>query len=176
MLPPGFQTSRLILRPIEAGDAGAIFDGYAQDREVTRYMTWRPHRDRSDADACVAGCLATPRDWSLTYAITGRGDHRLRGVFELRRPVPYRLGYGYVLARQFWGQGLMSEVLTAAVEWALAQSDVWRIGDVCDVDNLASARVMEKACMTRQALLRRWSMHPNVSDEPRDCLSFARYR
>jgi [ribosomal protein S5]-alanine N-acetyltransferase len=94
----------------------------------------------------------------------------------LRRPVSYRLGYGYVLARQFWGQGLMTEVLTAAVEWALVQSDVWRIGDVCDVDNLASARVMGKAGMKKEALLRRWSMHPNVSDEPRDCFSFARYR
>ena len=176
MLPPGFQTARLILRPIEVGDAGAIFDGYAQDRQVTRYMTWRPHRDISDAHAFIAVCLATPRDRSLTYAITGRGDDRLRGVFELRRPVSYRLGYGYVLGRQFWGQGLMTEVLTAAVEWALAQSEVWRIGDVCDVDNRASARVMEKAGMTREALLRRWSMHPNVSSEPRDCFSFVRSR
>jgi [ribosomal protein S5]-alanine N-acetyltransferase len=176
MLPPGFQTARLILRPIEVGDADAIFDGYAQDNEVTRYMTWRPHRNISDAHAFIAVCLATPRERSLTYAITGRSDHRLRGVFELRRPAAYRLGYGYVLARQFWGQGLMSEALTAAVEWALAQSDVWRIGDVCDVDNLASARVMEKAGMTREALLRRWSMHPNVSSEPRDCFSYVKAR
>jgi [ribosomal protein S5]-alanine N-acetyltransferase len=71
---------------------------------------------------------------------------------------------------------MMTEALTAAVEWALAQSEVWRIGDVCDVDNLASARVMEKAGLTREALLRRWSMHPNVSSEPRDCFSYARSR
>ena len=176
MLPPGIQTARLILRPIEAGDADAIFDGYAQDSEVTRYMTWRPHRTISDAHAFIAVCLTTPRELSLTYAITGRSDGQLRGVFELRRPAAYRLGYGYVLARRFWGQGLMSEALTAAVEWALAQSDVWRIGDVCDVDNLASARVMEKAGMTREALLRRWSMHPNVSSEPRDCFSYVKAR
>jgi ribosomal-protein-alanine N-acetyltransferase len=176
MFPDGFQTARLVLRPIEAGDAPAIFDGYAQDPEVTRFMTWRPHRDRSDADAFIALCLATPRDRSLAYAITGRGDHLLRGVLELRRPAPYRLGFGYVLARRFWGQGLMTEALTVATQWAMDQSEVWRIGDVCDVDNLASARVMEKAGMRREALLRRWSMHPNVSDHPRDCFSYARVR
>lgn len=154
MFPDGLRTARLILRPMAAADAGAIFDGYAQGPEVTRFMTLLPHRDRS----------------SLTYAITGRGDHLLRGVFVPRRPASYRLGFGYVLAGRFWGQGLMTEVLTAATRWAMDQSEVWRI-DVCDVDNLASAWVMEKSGMTRQALLRRWSMHPNVSDHPRDCLS-----
>jgi RimJ/RimL family protein N-acetyltransferase len=176
MFPDGLQTARLILRPIVAADADAIFDGYAQDPEVTRFMTWRPHRERSDAHAFVALCLATPRERSLTYIITGRGDHLLRGVLELRRPAPYRLGFGYVLARRFWGLGLMTEALTAATQWAMDQREVWRIGDVCDIDNLASARVMEKAGMTREALLRRWSMHPNVSDLPRDCFSYARVR
>jgi [ribosomal protein S5]-alanine N-acetyltransferase len=44
------------------------------------------------------------------------------------------------------------------------------------VENLASARVMEKAGMTREGLLRRWIIHPNVSDEPRSCFSFAKVR
>ena len=45
MLPDRFGTERLILRPIEAADAGAIFTGYAQDPEVVRFLTFRPHRD-----------------------------------------------------------------------------------------------------------------------------------
>ena len=39
MLPDGFATPRLILRPIRQSDAQAIFDGYGQDAEVTRYLT-----------------------------------------------------------------------------------------------------------------------------------------
>jgi hypothetical protein len=35
---------------------------------------------------------------------------------------------------------------------------------------------MEKAGLGREGLLRRWSVHPNLGDEPRDCLSFARVR
>ena len=70
----------------------------------------------------------------------------------------------------------MTEVLAEVARWAMTQPDVWRIGAVCDVENRASARVMEKAGLTREGVLRRWLVHPNVSDEPRDCFSFARTR
>jgi hypothetical protein len=83
---------------------------------------------------------------------------------------------GYLTARPWWGQGLMTEVLTEVVDWAMGQPSVFRIGAFCDVDNVASARVMEKSGLVREGLLRRWLMHPNISDEPRDCFSYARVR
>jgi ribosomal-protein-alanine N-acetyltransferase len=58
----------------------------------------------------------------------------------------------------------------------LRQPAVFRIGAVCDVDNIGSARVMEKAGLVREGVLRRWLVHPNISDEPRDCFSYARTR
>jgi RimJ/RimL family protein N-acetyltransferase len=179
MFPDGLQTARLVLRPIARGDTAAIFDGYAQDREVTRFMTWRPHTSLADAEAYVARCLEAGS--ARTYALVARVDAALLGAFELRRhamtgPTSHRLGFGYVLARAAWGRGLMTEALTAAAEWALAQPDIWRIGDVCDIENYASARVMAKAGLTCEGILRRWTLHPNISDEPRDCLSYARVR
>jgi [ribosomal protein S5]-alanine N-acetyltransferase len=59
---------------------------------------------------------------------------------------------------------------------ALSQPDTWRIGDVCDVENQVSARVMEKTGFLREGVLSRWSVHPNISDEPRDCVSFAKVK
>ncbi len=98
------------------------------------------------------------------------------GAFDLRQSGPHRCGYGYVLARSAGGRGLMTEALAEVAEWALRQPGVWRIGDVCDVENVASARVMEKAGLSREGVLRRWAVHPNVGDEPRDCFSFAKVR
>ncbi len=44
MTPPEtLETPRLRLRLPVPEDAAAIFTQYAQDREVTRYLTWRPH-------------------------------------------------------------------------------------------------------------------------------------
>lgn len=176
MFPDRFETARLILRPIARGDASAIFSGYAQDPEVVRYLTWPPHRTLADTEAYISRCLAAPAELSRTYALTGHTAGRLIGAFDLRRPATHRLDYGYVLARRYWGRGLMTEALTEIVQWAMRQDDIWRIGAVCDVDNPASARVMEKAGLEREGVLRRWIVHPNISAEPRDCLSYARCR
>lgn len=173
LFPDRFATARLILRPIARGDALAIFAGYAQDPEVVRYLVWRPHRTLAETEAYIARCLAAPAATSRTYALTGLADGRLIGAFELRRPEPHRLDCGYVLARPHWRRGLMSEALSEVASWAMRQSDVWRIGAVCDVENPASARVMEKAGFGREGILRRWLVHPNLSPEPRDCFSYA---
>jgi ribosomal-protein-alanine N-acetyltransferase len=176
MLPDRFLTMLLVLRPIAAADAGAIFARYAQDAAVTRFLTWRPHRSRVETDAYVAHCLATPPDVARTYVVTDRQDDAVRGAFDLRCAEGHRLEFGYVLARACWGQGLMTEVLTEVAGWALAQPAVFRIGAVCDVENVASARVMEKAGLVREGTLRRWLVHPNIGDEPRDCFVYARAR
>jgi ribosomal-protein-alanine N-acetyltransferase len=174
MFPGTFPTPRLLLRPIAPDDAAAIFDAYAQDPEVTRYLVWRPHQRLADTQAYIAHCLTAQT--SRTYVLTGRQDKVIRGAIDIRQPTPHRLEFGYVLARPHWGRGLMTETLQAIVHWALAQPAIFRIGAVCDIDNIASARVMEKAGLTHEGLLRRWMIHPNISDEPRDCLAYGAAR
>jgi RimJ/RimL family protein N-acetyltransferase len=162
------------MRPIGPADAEPIFHGYARDHDVSRFLTWRPHTSITQTQDYIAACLIPSR--SFTYALTRRADDAVIGAFDIRRPAETRVEYGYVLARAFWGQGLMSEALTAVVDWALRQPAVWRIGSVCDVENVASARVMEKAGLEREGVLRRWSVHPNLGEAPRDCFSYARTR
>ena len=70
----------------------------------------------------------------------------------------------------------MTEALTEIAGWAMRQDGIRRLGAVCDIDNLASARVMEKAGLAREGILRRWLVHPNISPEPRDCFSYAKCR
>lgn len=176
MLPDTFETARLLLRPVTVADADGIFDSYAQDEEVARYVIWRPHRSRGETQAYVERCVATPAEVERTYMLVGRNDNFVRGAFALRQRAPHRLDCGYGLARRWWRQGLMTEALTAVTAWALSQPSVFRIGAVCDVDNIGSARVLEKSGFVREGLLRRWLVHPNISDEPRDCYSYARVR
>src|ERR1700730_12156400 len=61
MLPETFQTARLILRPIALEDVGPIFDSYAQDAVVTRFVIWRPHRGRSDTEPTSRNALLRHR-------------------------------------------------------------------------------------------------------------------
>lgn len=173
MLPEQFQTPRLLLRPIASGDAEAIFQSYAQDPDVVRFVSFRPHRSVGDTAAFIAGCLAAPPQRERTYVLIEQKANTLIGSFHLRRRDVHRLDCGYALAKPWWGRGLMTEALSAVAAWAMGQETIWRLGAVCDVDNLASARVMEKSGMHREGILRRWLVHPNISAEPRDCVSYA---
>ena len=174
MFPDGLLTPRLHLRPIAPRDAKPIFDGYAQDREVTRFLTWRPHTALWQTESYVADCMAATS--SRTYVLEERSSERVIGALAIRRTNNHAFDVGYVLERPSWGRGLMTEALAEVTRWALNQKGIWRLWTVCDVENVGSSRVMEKAGLSREGVLRRWIFHPNVSDEPRDCLVMAKVR
>jgi len=153
-------------------DAEAIFETYAQDADVTRFLTWRPHRTIGETRDFLQSRLDAWRKRSgFTWAITLR-DQTLIGGIALRI-YGRKADVGYVIARPFWNQGYASEALQAIVDWALAQPEIFRVWAVCDIDNVASARVLEKVGMQREGVLHSWIMHPNLSDKPRDCLCYA---
>ena len=174
MTPPeNIQTECLILRKPRMEDAPAIFDGYAQDLEVIRYLTWKPHQSIRETEQFLLACeqlWRTRKDFA--YAITFKGVDKLIGMFGLH-PMNLKVEVGYALAHPYWGKGYMTEALRAVIDWALVQPDIFRVQAFCDVGNLGSARVMEKAGMQREGLLRRYVLHPNISDEPRDVYLYA---
>jgi RimJ/RimL family protein N-acetyltransferase len=154
--PKTLKTERLRLRKAKISDAEAIFRQYAQDPEVTRYVSWRAHKDLDETREYMRMCQLA---WDIGMMIARVTDEK----WEL----------GYVLARLYWGNGYMTEAVRGLVHWALKQKQIYRIWAVCDVDNIASSRVMEKAGMQREGILRRWSVHPNLSPEPRDSYCYA---
>jgi len=171
--PESIQTERLILRKARVEDASAIFEGYAQDPEVTRYMIWRPHKSIQEAKQFLSACEDLWRAGKdFTYAVTLKENGTLTGMFALHL-MKLKIEVGYVLARSHWGKGYMTEALRVVIEWALAQPDIFRVQATCDVENVGSARVMEKAGMTCEGVLRRYILHPNISDKPRDVYMYA---
>lgn len=172
MLPETFSTLRLRLRPLVADDAIAIFESYGSDPEVTRYLTWRAHASIADTEKFVG--IHVNAQEGRTYMMELAGS--VAGVFEVRSAGRGRLEVGYALARPHWGRGLMTEALVEVKAWALRQTAIWRVGAFADVENFGSIRVMEKAGLLREGVVRRWVVHPNLSDEPRDCVIYAATR
>jgi len=67
----------------------------------------------------------------------------------------------------------MSEAVAGLVDWAFGQPEIHRVWAVCDVDNVPSARLLASVGMQLEGRLRRWLIHPNISDSPRDCYCYA---
>lgn len=176
-VPAAFETRRLILRRPVAADAEPIFHDYAQDAAVARFLVWAPHHELSETSAFLADCEQWWRDGSrYPYVLAARErPEQPLGMIEIRLDGT-RVHFGYVLGRRHWGRGYMSEALRALVDWALAQPQIHRAQAFCDIDNIGSARVMEKAGMQFEGILRRWSVHPNIAPTPRDCRLYAKVR
>ena len=176
-LPEGFFTDRFLARRILPSDAGAIFAGWATDPDVTKYLPWCPHTDLSQTREAAE---RSNREWEVgsTFpAVICRRDvpSDLVGRFDAR-PVGSRVSYGWLTRKDRWGQGVASEVMQWAVAHALSHPAIYRTEAACDVMNMASARVMEKAGMVQEAVLRRHLLLPNLSKEPREAFLYSKVR
>ena len=191
--PERLRTERLALRASTVADAPAILAAYATDPLVARYTGWRPHRSVDETVAYLERCdakRAAGTDFAFVIEERTNGEgHSNAGEATVERKAAaaligmieahvarHAVGFGYVLRRGRWGKGFAAEALAALVAHALAHPSIFRAHAVCDVDNPASARVMEKAGMVREGVLRCYLVHPNVSHEPRDCLVYAKVR
>ncbi len=167
------KTERLRLRKAKLSDAEVVFREYARDAEVTKYVSWRAHQSVEETREYVRMCLlAWDVGKAFHWVIERREDNQLMGML-IARVDAEKWELGFVLARRYWNQGYMTEAVKAVLDWALRRGNIHRVWAVCDIDNLASARVMEKAGMEREGILRRWSVHPNISDTPRDSYCYA---
>lgn len=174
--PTHIETARLILRKPVAADTPHLYEAYARDPEVTRYLTWRPHRGVADGEEHAAQQLAAWESGKyFSWVISVKEGGELAGMISMR-PEGWRVELGYVLGRRWWGRGLMTETVRAVIDYTLSEPEVFRVWAVCDVENAASARVLEKAGMRREGILRRWAMHPNMGAEPRDCFCYAKVK
>lgn len=172
--PEALETERLLLRRPAAGDAEAIFARYAGDDEVTRYLGWPTHRSVRDTERFLEFADLEWGRWPAgPYLVFSRAERRLLGGTGLMFETPYRATTGYVLARDTWGRGIATEALEAVTALVPALG-VRRLYAICHVDHRASARVLEKCGFTREAVLARHTVFPNLApDEPLDVLCYA---
>jgi ribosomal-protein-alanine N-acetyltransferase len=171
--PESIQTERLLLRKPALSDAQAMFDSYTSDPEVTRTLLWNAHTDPAQTEGFLQRSEKMwQRGEAFAYSLQIAETDELIGMIVARMQGT-TVDIGYVLAKRYWGQGYMSEAARAMVDWAMGLEDIFRVSAVCDIDNIGSARVMEKAGMQREGRLRRYMIHPHLSPEPRDVYMYA---
>ncbi len=144
------ETKRLILRPFTLSDVQDMYENWASDPDVTRYLTWLPHRDISETETILSAWCALyddPRiyNWAVEYRETGEVIGNISLVDRSDRHENCELGY--CLARDFWNRGLMPEAVRAVITFLFHDVGFYRISARHRADNPASGRVMEKCGM-----------------------------
>jgi [ribosomal protein S5]-alanine N-acetyltransferase len=150
------RTARLFARDFVASDFDAVH-AYASDPDVTRFMFFAPRtpeETRAYLERMAAAARQEPRTvWEL--AVIRAADGRLIGGCDLTLEQPHEADLGFIFARDVWGHGYASEIARALVRAGFEALGVVRVFATCDVDNHASARVLERAGLRREARLDR---------------------
>lgn len=150
------ETERLILRPFTLDDAVDMYENWAKDPEVTRFLQWQPHKDAGET-------LEILRDWVSQYE-KGNYYNWAIELKDLEEPIgnisvvqqndrALQAHIGYCLGKEWWHQGIMSEALSAVIGFLFSEG-YRRIDSRHNVANPHSGDVMKKCGMRYEATLR----------------------
>jgi len=164
--PPTLSTARLRLRRPQPEDVAAVFE-FASDPLVVRYMDWPTAVDPGDVSRETERAL---RQWEsgeqYSWRLTLPSDDTAIGSVGCRIQGA-SADFGFVLNRRHWGRGYATEAAGAVLDWLKSLDGIARIQATCDCDNAASARVLEKLGLSRQARLPQYAVRPNMPGAPR---------
>lgn len=172
MYPIRIQGPRLSLRELDDRDADAVH-AWTGDAFAVRHVPLGP-LDHAGTGRYVRQLVSEarqrPRD-GYTLGVT-EPDGTLVGTVSLmvESPVHRRGELGYILRRDRWGLGYATEAAGLLADFGFTRLGLNRVWAVCDPDNPASARVMEKIGMRYEGRLREDLL---VRGEFRDSLLYA---
>jgi ribosomal-protein-alanine N-acetyltransferase len=143
---PGFETNRLLLRPLTVADAARFFCIY-QDRETMRFMGSGPRsvtHEEQHIERQIAGLY--PQDIGL-LAVTLKEKQALIGFCGLLHQTvqdKQEIEITYLIDRAYWGQGFATEATQPVVKFWQTSRPEPRLVALVHPDNPASARVALK--------------------------------
>lgn len=137
-------TERLILRPFKDGDAKAMYNNWTYDDRVAKYCRWYPHNNVSETEMFLNYCMGAEYCWAITLKDK---DEPIGCIDIVRMSEDNEPELGYVLGHDYWGKGIMTEVLKAVIA-ELFECGFKKVEACHNIDNPASGKVMEKAGMT----------------------------
>ena len=145
------ETDRLILRRFTMEDAEAMFRRWASDDEVTKHLTWPTHSSLEISKMVLTDWTSHYPEpdfynWAIVLKENGPEPIGNISVVGIDNKVDAAT-MGYCMSRAHWGKGVMTEALTAVIDFFFDEVGFNRIDADHAVDNPASGRVMEKSGM-----------------------------
>lgn len=151
------ETERLILRKFTMDDAEDMYNNWAGDDDVTKFLTWPTHSN-VDSSICVIGMWEKEYDspdnyqWCIEFKEIGEaiGSISVVSLNEKTNAVEV----GYCIGKKFWGQGITSEAFRALIAFFFEEMQVNRVESRHDSRNPASGKVMLKCGLLKEGMKR----------------------
>lgn len=154
---PQLETDRVRLRKLKLTDAPSMFSYFSKD-EVTKYYDLDTFISVKQAEELIERLLYRyEMRKQIRWAIVLKETDQLIGTcgFHAIEEEHWKAEIGYELHPDFWGKGIMTEVIKAAVQYGFNEIGLNRIEAFYDPENISSARVLEKNGFINEGLLRK---------------------
>lgn len=152
------KTDRLILRPFVLEDAQAMYDNWAKDPEVTKFLSWPCYKSPMDAYGILRIWLESYEkpefyQWAIVLKETDQPIGSISVVNSDDRVAMAEIGY--CIGKLWWGRGIMPEALSAVMDYLFDSVGMQRIEAGHDPNNPASGAVLRKCGLQYEGTLRR---------------------
>ncbi|MEN1968427.1 GNAT family protein [Lentibacillus sp. N15] len=131
---------------------------YCSNEEVSKYVSWNTHQNLDDTRDFVTVVINQyennqPAPWGIEHKETSQ----FIGTIEFVdwKPKHKTAEIGYVIARDYWGMGLATEAVKNMILFGFQQMGLVRIQARCFTENTGSERVMKKAGMSFEGIIRK---------------------
>ena len=153
-------TERLFLRRFTVADAEQMYRNLNSDPEVNHFLTWELHKSVAETEELLRTFEERYENPArYCWAIVLRETDELIGT--VAAPVVKErtetVEVTYALGRAWWGKGITAEALRAVIGYLFREVGVNRIEAAHDINNPNSGKVMEKAGMRKEGVLRKAS-------------------
>lgn len=145
------ETQRLILRGFKENDSMDMFLNWANDAEVTKFLTWEPHQSVEETKQLLVNWIKSYSNLDYyQWGIVLKDENRLIGSISAVK-IDEDLNtveIGYCIGKKWWGKGITTEALKRVIEFFFDEVEADNIEARHYIENVNSGKVMKKAGMT----------------------------
>lgn len=159
-------TDRLILRKFKIEDSFFMFTNWASNKNVTKYLTWEPHKDIDTTKSILESWInsydnLTYYQWCIVLKDIDEPIGSIGVVLLDEKNELVQIGY--CIGEKWWGKGITTECLQKIIEFLFSSVKVKKIEAKHIIENIASGKVMKKSGMIFQGNLKKESDNKEFS-------------
>lgn len=143
------ESKNLKLRRFHIKDIEDVYE-YAKDEETVKYLTW----DKADKLEDVIYIINNIYNNLGVFAIELKEENKCIGCIEMRLDdANHKVSFGYVLNRNYWNRGYMTEALKLLIDLSFEKLGVNKVEATYYKGNEASGKVMKNAGMILEGVI-----------------------
>jgi ribosomal-protein-alanine N-acetyltransferase len=151
------ETDRLILRQFTSDDAECMYKNWANDNDVTKYLTWETHKNINISKNILNEWVSNySKENFYNWAIILKNiNEPIGSIGAVKQNDEIKMVHiGYCIGKKWWHKGITSEALLELIKYFFENIGVNRVESRHDSNNPNSGKVMSKCGMKHEGTMR----------------------